>query len=361
MILSYFSILKHEVLENRTQMDSEQKVYNIYSKLEKIIYEFKIFAHHIQIETKNNIMFEFLHKDSIHYKRCRKAIKENIPISFLTSNGLDNINVVRVVKLQHVKLAQQLQNVSSTALKHQNGGKVKGLFCMVPQSNIYALCAYGLYGQTTTTQFPYQSEVLIPGLFQSAWFSLPPPPPSMPPAIPPSASLDRYKPNHNPNPTISSEGKNVDPNTNDNNIYNNMHSSTKKMKSPQEDSHPRQKYISHTNKSNLDTSTQSSSNLLIQSSTNMGWNTAGIGGVRDSGRAKLMADTQLGFAPLRFSRSCVTSALEQLSQEELRFGVFIALCRVCVHDVYQISGAITDNDVAYGLSHSYSIIYSSSQ
>jgi hypothetical protein len=109
IVLSYFSILQNELNRNRMSVNQEQYIHRIHTIHSKILYELRMFAQHLQLETKYNIQFQFLNSDSVQYKRCKKAIKDNIPVDVFNEIGIENLKVTCVVKLNHQVLSERLQ------------------------------------------------------------------------------------------------------------------------------------------------------------------------------------------------------------------------------------------------------------
>lgn len=54
LVLSYFSVLKYELLENRKLVDMNYSLYKQKIKSLQIVKDLKLYAHHINVETKGN-------------------------------------------------------------------------------------------------------------------------------------------------------------------------------------------------------------------------------------------------------------------------------------------------------------------
>lgn len=178
LVLSYFSILKYELLENRKLVDIKYSLYKQKLKSLQMSKDMKLFAHHLNVETKGNVSVQYLSSDSTQFKRCHTAVMDNVNHSHLEMVEVGNLQVIHAIKLQHIQLARQFKKATDAARQ----GKVKGLFCIVTKDQVYALTTYGLHAQRNiaaystvvdTDEVPLQPERSIPDLFQSSWFSLP--------------------------------------------------------------------------------------------------------------------------------------------------------------------------------------------
>ena len=103
----------------------------------------KMFAHKLYYETKGKVQITSLSESSSQFKRCSKAVKDNMSLSLLVS-GYSDVNVKHVLKVEHSVLSQHMQKAATQV----EDGKVKGLFCVLPPGGLEAMCVYGLHTQS---------------------------------------------------------------------------------------------------------------------------------------------------------------------------------------------------------------------
>lgn len=163
-IQEYFSIAKHELLSTRHNTDIDSLDCDINKRQAKVLRDIRVFAHHLYHETKGKVIVTALSQDSAQFRRCKKAIKENTSSKFMFESGYQKVKVRAVLKLENSLISNHLQHLATGI----DNGKVKGLFCVVPNGGLHALCAYGLHSEYTLDSL--SSEMGFDDLFQPPWF-----------------------------------------------------------------------------------------------------------------------------------------------------------------------------------------------
>jgi len=163
LVLQYFVVLKEELMATREKLRIDSMDTLLQRRQARVLRDLKLFAHHLYHETKSKVSLSVLAPDSTQYKRCKKAVKDNIGQQLLTSHGCSDIKVLAVLKLDHGLISDQLRQ----AAKIVENGKVKGLFYAVPKGGLQAFAAFGLYAQTSPAELVDEG---LPGLFQVPWF-----------------------------------------------------------------------------------------------------------------------------------------------------------------------------------------------
>ena len=317
LVLQYFGILKEELVATRTRLSIDSRESEMQRRQAKILRDVRLFAHHLNYETKGKLNLTVLPQDSTQFKRCKKAVIDNISPNFLAD--FSEVKVGAVLKLEHVHIADQLQSAAASI----ENGKVKGLFCALPNNGLYPLCAYGLHAQMLPGMDAKSVNGAIadglPGLFQIPWFcaglppfeasaesssgSLPPPPVSSGTAERLAASCI---------PCLLNNSANINVNSPD-------REKVSSSSSPKKNKH----------KKDIDASGLSSGSTTPS-------------------------------PLLRFSRCSTPSDLAGFSRADLGEGVFLALCRVLVTRLRTVSGPITSIDVEDALKLRYDAVYSNS-
>jgi len=255
ILLSYFSLVKSELLENQVSIEWENKAFQSHKEQALLVQNLKCFAHYVFYETRRKVVLEVLPKDSPQYQQCRQAAKDNVSMITLKAVGYDGINILRVIKLRHDLLTSQLQ-AQIVACPQV---KVKGLFCIVPRNCIYAFLALGIHGQLPHNILTDQNCLSLSELMKSSWFSFPP--------------------------------------------------------------------------------SESSFTILDKNSV-----------LIEEGKGKRLVEDQVGFAAVRFSKCSTPANLRDLDETELEQGIHIALCRVVLSRVHNVSGAIAASDLEFAKS-----------
>ena len=142
-ILQYNSLLQRELIALRDGVVLSALEASLQRRQAQNLKEIRVFAHRLFYETKGKISVTSLAESSSQFKRCSKAVKENISSSLLV-NGYSDVCVKHVLKVEHTILSQQMQKGAARV----EDGKVKGLFCVLPPGGLQALCVYGLHVQS---------------------------------------------------------------------------------------------------------------------------------------------------------------------------------------------------------------------
>ena len=166
----YFAVVRDELTHSRQKLNRETSDCRKQLQLAKTLRDVRIFAHHLYHETRGKVAVTVLPPESAQFKRCKKAIKDNVSSHFMTENGYRSVKVRSVLKLENSLISDNLQKLAYSI----DNGKVKGLFCAVPRGGLHALCAYGLHAHVlaATDQAPglQDAAVSFKELFQAPWF-----------------------------------------------------------------------------------------------------------------------------------------------------------------------------------------------
>jgi len=109
LIISYFSIIKLETIEQRTRNDAINRAYKLSTYFEKVLHDISIFSVHIKLETNNAVDISVLTKESTQHKRCLKAVQDNVSATTLSKLVSEGVHVLKVFKIQHTYLSCDLQ------------------------------------------------------------------------------------------------------------------------------------------------------------------------------------------------------------------------------------------------------------
>jgi hypothetical protein len=185
IVLQYGSVITSELAAQSANSEEELAAIEAIRRQEIISHELKVFAKYLNLETKGLMSLNFLEKDNEQYKRCKKAIKDNINSKFLRDGNFQGVRVLNICSLQNNRLAKFLQvlcivfyydcsqfvtkistiigtnifMVQQAAVKDDEGGKVKGLFCAIPKKSVYSLCVRGLHLKKDDVQNIYKPAV----------------------------------------------------------------------------------------------------------------------------------------------------------------------------------------------------------
>ena len=168
--LQYFSLIKQEMIFTSERRKDSHESFQREVDDAKTIRDLLLFSKHVAEESRGCISLSYMEKDSTQFKRCEKAVLDNI------GGGFDRkqLKVLHVLKLDHRILSRALQS----AMDVNSDKKVKGLFAFVPKSSIYSLCTFGLRSQELPTEKPLRryndGDVYINRIFKSSWLSTEP-------------------------------------------------------------------------------------------------------------------------------------------------------------------------------------------
>jgi hypothetical protein len=107
--LEYSGLLHFELEQSRVNVRAENALVESLQRQAIAAYQMKIFSEYLSLETKGLITISTLPKDSEQYKRCKKAIKDNITASFLRNGSYQGVRVLNVYHLSNQRLSRQLQ------------------------------------------------------------------------------------------------------------------------------------------------------------------------------------------------------------------------------------------------------------
>ena len=195
----YFAHVKDEMESARVKLDTEMAEFDAQRRQAKLLRDVRVFAHHLYHETRGKVVVSVLERDSAQFKRCKKAIKENISSQFMAATGFQCAKVMAVFKLENSLISDHLQKVASSI----DDGKVKGLFFTVPKGGLEALCVYGLNANSLANgKRAAPGAMTFDDLFQAPWFR------SVPDASA-AAADDNLTPAHQPNKPRQSDAVNT--------------------------------------------------------------------------------------------------------------------------------------------------------
>lgn len=109
IVLQYGSVITNELAAQSANSQEEIAAIEAIRRQEIIAHELKVFARFLQLETKGLMNLTFLEKDNEQYKRCKKAIKDNINSKFLRDGNFQGVRVLNICSLQNNRLAKFLQ------------------------------------------------------------------------------------------------------------------------------------------------------------------------------------------------------------------------------------------------------------
>lgn len=109
IVLQYGSIITNELAAQSTSNQEEITAIEAIRRQEIMAHELKVFARFLHLETKGLMNLTFLEKDNEQYKRCKKAIKDNINSKFLRDGNFQGVRVLNICSLQNNRLAKFLQ------------------------------------------------------------------------------------------------------------------------------------------------------------------------------------------------------------------------------------------------------------
>jgi virulence-associated protein VapD len=166
LLLLYCSTLKDEMNLNIELLDRDTKANNLRKLQAKKLRDIQIFSRHLKVETQGKVYLNMIASESTQWKRCGKAVKENVSISRLQSMECSDIKILNVFKIEHKLLAKGMQSFTDN---HSDNIKVKGLFCSLSETDIYGFSAFGLSSQHCENG-DGERDPIFPTLFQLPWF-----------------------------------------------------------------------------------------------------------------------------------------------------------------------------------------------
>jgi hypothetical protein len=107
--LEYSGLLFFELEMSRVNVRAENALVESLQRQATTAFQMKLFSEYLSLETKGLVSLVTLSKESEQYKRCKKAIKDNITASFLRSGSYQGVRVLNVYHLSNQRLSRQLQ------------------------------------------------------------------------------------------------------------------------------------------------------------------------------------------------------------------------------------------------------------
>lgn len=109
IVLQYGSIITNELAAQSANSKEEIAAIEAIRLQEIVAHELRVFARYLHLETKGLMNLTFLEKENEQYKRCKKAIKDNINSKFLRDGNFQGVRVLNICSLQNNRLAKFLQ------------------------------------------------------------------------------------------------------------------------------------------------------------------------------------------------------------------------------------------------------------
>jgi hypothetical protein len=192
-------------------------------------------------------------------------------------------------------------------------GKIKGLFCCLPQEQFYSFSVFGLHAQVVPFKAAHNLQQLAGELFSTAWFH------SEPPKHSTAAAARKGHPSASASAVSGSAAGGGYPTSLAAEIAHAMQFAG------------------------------TASRLATQRKANL---SDPHGGAPDASKPG---------APhiYRFSRYSTISNMQSIGREQLEHGVFLALCRVLVVQQLTVASAIEEADIMAGLQKGCDCVYSS--
>lgn len=105
LVLQYGNILRTELKANYNSVQFEKSNVTTSINQLKVSLELRLFAEYVSLETNRGVRLRYLEKDSDSYKRCRKAIKDNIAMHFLREGNFHGLRVLNVYHIDNSRLS----------------------------------------------------------------------------------------------------------------------------------------------------------------------------------------------------------------------------------------------------------------
>lgn len=109
IVLQYSALLVSELELSRVNMRADEWAIKALQQQAQVAFQLRLFKEYVAIETRGLITLEILSKDNEQYKRCKKAIKDNITPSFLRAGNFQGVRVLNIYHLQNDRLAKYLK------------------------------------------------------------------------------------------------------------------------------------------------------------------------------------------------------------------------------------------------------------
>ena len=113
-------------------------------------------------DTQRKIKFYPLPSSNAQYSRCRRAAMENVKKRFFEKAPYTALTVSNVYKIENELLLDKFQ----AQVQEIKGGKIKGLFCIVPQESLEHMVAFGMHSAE-------KMQANGSSIFQKGWHSFP--------------------------------------------------------------------------------------------------------------------------------------------------------------------------------------------
>jgi hypothetical protein len=112
-VLSYFSILKDELVMNRKKLHIHLRNYDKEKYYIDILKDFKMFGLNLCLETNGAIKLHPVAASSQQFDRCVQAVKDNINYMTLLADNFVGLNVIGVFRLENSKLLQSFKVIAN--------------------------------------------------------------------------------------------------------------------------------------------------------------------------------------------------------------------------------------------------------
>ncbi len=294
LVLQYNTLLQQELLQLRDDYLQTALEAQLMRRQAFALREIQIFAHHVNYETKTKVVINSLDESSSQFKRCAKAVKDNIS-SNLEKYGYGDVHVHHVLKVDHSVLSAQMQKAAAQVAD----GKVKGLFCVLPPGGVNAMCVYGLHAQP----IPRSSDIFGSSAGKQAMpQDLQPIPATSPHPSNGMCPIDMHLPNLFQISWLWANAEGA----------------------PEPGADP-------------------SSRAYMDGDPHQAEKLARTSVEAYNRMTKLpLDDPRAKCSYLRFSKSSTASGLDMLSPQDFAEGCYIALCRVLMAQIHTISGPLSD-------------------
>ena len=300
LVMQYFRLMKMELEENRKSLYAAALEAKMLKKQARVRRDVMMFSHYLKYETRENIHILGLESESSQFKRCRKAVNDSLS-PLLKRLGYVDAKVLAVLKVEHALISTQLQKSAASI----DEGKVKGLFCVIPEGALQSFLAFGLHAQPSSVELP--------------------------------ALLSRQK---------AEKGLEMLEEKVDNGLPNLFQTSWIWVDADDEEEE-------------AEDITGGRGTHFAQNQARKGLSSM-IGACQPQSKNVTDYDETKTCSYLKFSRSSTPSGLEFLSPEHLEEGFFLALCRVLISKCRTINGALTDWEAKDAAAFGYDCVYSTS-
>ena len=150
--LLYFGIVRTESALCTRRLSYEKRLLDQLASRNALSERLCLLSLHIQHETRGSVVVKKLAATHPQYLRCQRAACENVKKDFfsnmagdgdVSSSKYDGVEVEAVWKIENRILLDTFQSSASQS----DPGKVKGLFCGVPNDCLETLIVYGMKGR----------------------------------------------------------------------------------------------------------------------------------------------------------------------------------------------------------------------